>query len=190
MKEIFIVLTHTGTILSSIVRFYTKDKYTHVSVGLDSKLEQLYSFGRLNPYNPYKGGFVHEKIDKGTFKRFKNTKTAVYKLKITDKQYEKMKSKIEEIEKKKDKYKFNVMGLFLVSINKRLKRKNKFYCAEFVKYVLEYALNEKLLPEIIKPMDFLILEDRELVYEGLLKKYEYNKDIYENKNEVLEYGIG
>lgn len=30
----------------------------------------MYSFGRLNPYNPFWGGFVHESIDKGTFKRF------------------------------------------------------------------------------------------------------------------------
>ena len=72
MKEIYIVLTHTGTTLSGVVKFYTRKKYTHVSIGLDSELNELYSFGRLNPYNPFKGGFVREDLNNGTFARFKN----------------------------------------------------------------------------------------------------------------------
>ena len=92
MKEIYIVLTHTGTALSNIVKYYTKKKYTHVSIGLDLDLKELYSFGRLNPYNPYKGGFIHEEINKGTYARFKNTISAIYSLKITDKQFVKIES--------------------------------------------------------------------------------------------------
>ena len=45
------------------------------------------------------------------------------------------------------------------------------HCAEFVKYLLEKSFNKKLLPEIIKPMDFLEIENMELVYEGIFKEY-------------------
>ena len=40
---------------------------------LDEDLTKMYSFGRLYPYNPFLGGFVHEGLDRGTFKRFKKT---------------------------------------------------------------------------------------------------------------------
>lgn len=181
MKEIYIVLTHTGTTLSSIIKYYTKEKYTHVSIALDHDLKELYSFGRINPYNPYKGGFIHEEINKGTFARFRNTIGAVYSLKVTDEQYEEIVSLIEKMKLNKDKYKFNIIGLFLVSINKKYEREDKFYCAEFVKYILETSLNRKLLPDIVKPMDFLNLENIELIYEGLFSKYRYKYDCEFNK---------
>lgn len=177
MKDIYIVLTHTGTTLSSIIKYYTKEKYSHVSIGLDSDLKELYSFGRLNPYNPYKGGFVHEEIGKGTYKRFKNTISAVYSMEVTDEQYFKIESMIEKMKLNKDNYKFNIIGLFLVSLNKKHKRENTFYCAEFVKYILETSLEEKLLPEIVKPMDFTNLDNIELVYEGIFRKYGYRHEL-------------
>ena len=104
MKKIYLVLTHTGTTLSGIVKFYTKKKYTHISIGLDSKLKELYSFGRLNPYNAFIGGFVHEELNKGTFARFKNTRGAVYSLKVTDEQYKTIVNTIEYVKENKEKY--------------------------------------------------------------------------------------
>lgn len=175
MKKIYIVLTYTGTVLANIVKFYTREKYSHVSIGLDPELKELYSFGRLNPYNPYKGGFIHEGINKGTFKRFRNTIGAVYSLEIEDKQYENIVKTIERVRSNKEKYKFNIIGLFFVSINKKYKRENSFYCAEFVKYLVEQSFGKKLLPEIVKPMDFLELDNLELVYEGVFRNYAKNK---------------
>lgn len=63
MRKIYIVLTYTGTLLARIVRFYTKKKYSHVSIALDEDLSRMYSFGRLNPYNAFVGGFVREGIN-------------------------------------------------------------------------------------------------------------------------------
>lgn len=180
MKKIYIVLTYTGTVLANIVKFYTREKYSHVSIGLDSELNELYSFGRLNPYNPYKGGFIHEGINKGTFARFRNTIGAVYSLEIEDKQYEKIVEIIENIKNNKEKYKFNIIGLFLVSIKRKYKKENSFYCAEFVKYLLEQSFNKKILPEIVKPMDFLELDNLELVYEGVFRDYINNNEGYQS----------
>lgn len=36
--KIYIVLTHTGTILSKIVKWYTKKDFSHVSISLDKEL--------------------------------------------------------------------------------------------------------------------------------------------------------
>lgn len=171
MKKIYIVLTHTGTTLSKLVKYYTKYEFSHISIALDEKLNKMYSFGRLNPYNPFWAGFVHEYIDKGTFKRFKNTKTIVYSLEITDEQYKSIESLIEKMIEHRKKYKFNILGLFAVSIHKKVTTKNSFYCAEFVKYVVEEAGVEMELPEIIKPQDFRNQKNLNVVYKGLLRDY-------------------
>ena len=53
MKKIYIILTYTGTLLSKIIKFYTKNEFSHVSISLDKELKYMYSFGRLNAYNPF-----------------------------------------------------------------------------------------------------------------------------------------
>ena len=83
MKKIYIVLTQTGTLLSRTVKLWTGKKYNHVSIALDEKLEQLYSFGRVYPNIAFIGGFVHEGINTGTFKKFYKTDTKIYEKEIT-----------------------------------------------------------------------------------------------------------
>lgn len=171
MKKIYILLTYTGTVLSKIIKVYTKDKYAHASISLDGELNYLYSFGRKNPYNPFIGGFVHEGKEIGTFKRFKKTRAAIYQMTITDEEYERIRKRIDYMEKNKDNYHFNVLGLFLAGLHIRRKKEKYFYCAEFVKYILDKSGGFNELPEIIKPDDFLNMDNIELVYEGPLKKY-------------------
>lgn len=170
-KNIYIVLTYTGTIVSKIVKFYTRKEFSHVSIALDSELEEMYSFGRLNPYNPFSGGFVREGIDVGTFKRFKNTKSAIYSLSLSEEQYDKIKKLIQKMSKKNKLYKFNKLGLLAVAVHYKYTKENYFYCAEFVKYLLEQAGIDMDIPEIVKPMDFKELDNLHLEYEGILKDY-------------------
>ena len=120
MKKVYIVLTHTGTILATIIKKYTRDEFSHVSISLDEELTEMYSFGRLNPYNPFIGGFVHEYVDKGTFKRFHRTVATIYSLEITDRQYIKIKSVIDMFERYKRKYNFNVLGMFTAGFHKKI----------------------------------------------------------------------
>lgn len=189
MRKIYIVLTHTGTVLSRIIKYYTKDEFSHVSIALDPDLKEMYSFGRLNPYNPFWGSFVHEEINKGTFKRFKRTNTEVYSLFVTDEQYEKARKIITYFNDNKEKYKFNILGLICVSIHKKIKRKNSFYCAEFVKHVLKVSGVSEVnyLPQIIRPEDFKQIQGLRLEYEGLLRKYKKKKYLrLEDVHELIQ----
>ena len=171
MKKIYFVLTYTGTVLSKIIKLRTRNEFSHVSISLDKELNNMYSFGRKNPYNPFFGGFIQEYKDKGTFKRFKNTKASIYSLEITDEQYEIIKDLIAKMQKEKNLYKFNVLGLFAVGLHIKLKFDKSFYCAEFVKFVLEKSKIENELPEIIKPEDFRYLKGLNMIYSGFLKEY-------------------
>ncbi len=179
-KKIYIVLTHTGTFLSQIVKEYTKDEFSHISISLDRDLNEMYSFGRLTPYNPFWGGFVHEYVDKGTFKRFYNTRAKVYSLEISEDQYENIKNNIRQIQEKRSKYSFNILGLLAVGFHKKIERKYSFYCAEFVKYLIEEAKIDIHLPDIIKPNDFKEISELQEVYGGLLRKYKFERSNMKN----------
>lgn len=178
--KIYIVLTYTGTILSRIIKYYTHCEFSHVSISLDRNLEEMYSFGRLNPYNPFHGGFIHEAIGKGTFKRFKNTRAMIFSINVTEEQYNKIKNTINIISRERKKYKFNIIGLFAVSIHLRIKRTKCFYCAEFVKYLLDESKMDINLPEIIKPEDFRKMQNITPIYIGKLNQYKYKKSIIVN----------
>ena len=72
-KQIFIVITQTGTMLSRILKRITGAEYNHASLSLSQDLTRMYSFGRRHPYNPFWGGFVIESPHAGTFRRFSDT---------------------------------------------------------------------------------------------------------------------
>ncbi len=174
--KVYIILTHTGTNLSKLIKSYTKDEFSHVSIALDIELKQMYSFGRLNPYNPFWAGFVHEYIDNGTFKRFYMTKAKIYSLEVTEEQYKSIKKTIQTIEKEKKQYTFNILGLFAAGFRKKITVKKSFYCAEFVKHVLDKANINIQLPNVPKPEDFKKIPQLEEVYSGFLNKYKNKND--------------
>ncbi len=187
MKKIYIVLTHTGTILSKIIKYWTKDEFSHVSIALDEDLKEMYSFGRLHPYNPIIGGFVHEKINKGTFKRFYKTKASIYSIEVEDNQFNNLKNIIYRIRDNKKQYKFNIIGLLAIGFKKEIKKQNYFSCAEFVKYVLEKSdINLRLPKKMIRPEDFKYIENKVLEYDGLLRRYK-KKSILKEYIECLNY---
>lgn len=190
MRKLYIVLTFTGTVLSRIIKVFTKNEFAHVSIALDDELNEMYSFGRLNPYNPFWGSFVQEGINIGTFKRFRNTSAEVYSFLVSDEQYEKAKKVIAHYIENRQKYKFNFIGLACVGINKRITRKNRFYCAEFVKHILKSVriTEANKLPKLIKPEDFKQMKGMTLEYKGVLRKYKKPK-LLEEMHEILNKKI-
>lgn len=171
MKKIYIVLTYSGTPLARIIKLYTKKEYSHVSISLDKKLTKMYSFGRVNPYNPFIGGLVKESPKYGTFKRFKNTMSKIYSIEVSDSDYYFIKKTVNKMYSNKNLYSFNVLGLIAILVNKKVSREYYFYCAEFVKFVLEHSNLNLNLPNIPKPDDFRKLDGMSEIYTGKLNQY-------------------
>ena len=171
MKQIYFVLTHTGTVLSQIITFFMHDEFSHISISLDEKLEKMYSFGRIYAYNPFYGGFIHEHVHQGTFKRFYNTKAKIMSFAITEEQFQKLQDQIAWMEQNKRMFKFNTIGLFAIYFNKKITRKNYFYCAEFVKNILEKSGIDIDLPDMIRPEHFKTKKQLKVIYQGLLREY-------------------
>ena len=179
-KTIYVVISQTGTILSRILKVITGAKYNHASISLVPDLETMYSFGRLNPYNPVLGGFVEESPHRGTFKRFRNTKVTVLSIAVTDEQYEALGQKLKSMLENKDRYHYNYIGLFLAGVKIPYRQRRCYYCSEFVKDMLvrHGIRGADQLASIVEPMHFLQLPDANYVYCGKLRDF---AEKHENK---------
>lgn len=179
--KIYVVISQTGTILSRLLKLFTRDEYNHSSVALDGDLKRMYSFGRMWAYYPFYGGFVTESPDFGTFKRFKNTRAVVLSFDVTYENWHKIRKKINAMLESPKSYKYNYFGVYFAAVNIVHRSKNKYYCSEFVRDILiEAGVDEaKALPDIIKPVQFIDMSDSNKVYCGKLCDYEefYNKEI-------------
>jgi hypothetical protein len=133
---------------------------------------EVYSFGRKTARNPFIGGFVREDIDSVIFRQ---ADCALYSLNITAAEFQKMYQYIQEIASEKEKYRYNFIGLFGVLFQKPIKRKNAFFCSQFVASVLKESKvidfeDEEL--SLVKPSDLTHLANFELVFEGGLNDYQ------------------
>ena len=176
MKNIYIVISQTGTVLSRLIGLFTKSDYNHSSIALDESLETMFSFGRLDPYDPLIGGFVCEGRNIGTFRRFANTRVMVLQIPVRENSYEAIKQEIHAMYANRNRYRYNYEGLFLAAIGIDLRRERAFYCSQFVRNVLveNEAIEVGILPKVTIPEDFLTLSKAKIVYKGLLRAYPKN----------------
>lgn len=173
-KNIYLVFSNTGTILSKCINYYTKDKYVHVSLSFDDSFEKMYSFGRIFPSNPFIGGLVEENLKDGVYKKFQNSQCIIYKVEISNKQYRLLQKELELFLQDQNKYKYSILGLIGVVINKPIKRNNRYFCSEFISHLLikSTIFDSDKIPGLIKPSDLLNINHKEFIYEGLT--YNYN----------------
>ncbi len=171
--KIYIVLTQTGTLLSRILKQITGAEYNHVSIGVSKNLDEMYSFGRKNPYYPFWGGFVVESRHYGTFKRFKNTKAMVIEISVGEQTKKQISEFVLKICENRKAYHYNYFGLVLAYFNIFLERKNYFYCSEFVRFVLrEFDVEgSQNMEDIVQPIHFLELPYSDVIYTGKLCDY-------------------
>ena len=171
-KKIYILLSDTGTILTRLIKSYTKKPYNHASIAFDAELIEVYSFGRKTAKNPFIGGFVREDIHSVIFSQ---ADCAIYSLNITNDEFQKMHQYIQEIASKKENYRYNFIGLFGVLFKKPIKRKNAFFCSQFVASVLKESkvidLEEREI-SLVKPSDLTDTANFQLIFEGGLKDYQ------------------
>lgn len=173
MKKIYIVLSKTGSIVSKILRLFTHDDYNHVSLSLDSNLDIMFSFGRYHPYFPWIGGFVEESPHFGTLKRFSETTVRVLEISVSEDIFNEISLELNEMISKKYQYHYDSIGLICAAFHRVVRRKNYYYCSEFVREVLvKYGIESpELFPEIVRPMDFLEIPDCSEIYNGKLREF-------------------
>ncbi len=165
------MLSHSGSIFSRAIKVCSKDPYTHVSIALDENFYELYSFGRIKPYNPIIAGFVKEDIKNGTYRRFPDTRCAIYALDIDETQFRMLQKELNRFKKESRKYGYNLIGVISAAFNKPLHRKYSYFCSQFVSEILQNS-GIRIIdkdPNLTSPMDFSRSNRLECIYEGELK---------------------
>lgn len=172
-KNIYIMVSQTGTSCSKIFQLFTRAPYNHASIALDEDLNSLYSFARQNLYIPLIAGFVKEDVNQGVYKLHDNTLCQIYRISISEEQYNTLQQSINEFEKNTDRYGYNFAGLVAMLFNIPYHRQYHYVCSQFVAYVLQEsnAVNFKKHISLIRPHDFAHLSEVDLVYSGKLSDY-------------------
>ena len=180
MKNIYIVLSQTGTLFSRAIKWHTKDPYNHASISFDESLEEMYSFGRKRRYNPIDTGLIQENFDRGIFPYFPNARCCVLEIPVTEKEYEVMYSAVQEFYSNKDNYRYNLMGVLSYTVGLGLDRKDHFFCSQFVAYIISNAGCWTSNPSLTKPMDFLSIPNRKIVFEGNIAEFKLLRAVVTN----------
>ncbi|GIN58509.1 hypothetical protein [Lederbergia ruris] len=169
-KKVYILLTDTGTILNRLIKLYTKQPYNHASIGFDLNLSEVYSFGRKTASNPFVAGFAKEDVKESLFRQ---ADCVIYSLVVTEDQWKRLNHFIQAIESRKGDYRYNLFGLLGFMLRKPIKRRNAFFCSQFVAYVLKECniLEFDRSISLIAPNDFQEIPTLELVYQGKLGDY-------------------
>ena len=172
-KQIYIIITHTPSVVSKIIRKFTHTPYNHVSVSLDAELDRMFSFGRWYKYFPWIGGFVRESPHFGTLGRFPQTEAIVLKMNIDEDTYDGISNRLEDMLVHKYTYKYDSLGLILAIFGKTKKRKNYYYCTAFLRDLLiDFGIEDDVLcKEIVRPLDFMQLPNTREIYRGNLKEF-------------------
>lgn len=113
---------------SKVVYYILGRGYSHAAIGVDEAEETYYSFN-------FKG-FRREKPRKHVDIV---SKSICYKLSVTKEEYDKIVEMIEEFQKKRFEWRYNLIGLLLSRIHISHRRHKYYFCSEFVVEMLEKA---------------------------------------------------
>ncbi len=165
MKDVYIVLSRSHTILARAIRIFTKKYYNHTSVSFDLSLEPFYSFGRRNPKYMFPAGFIIEGVRSGFFGLHPDTKICVLKTQVTDEEYDLMQKRLQPFIKEPLKYKYGVLQLFYMMFNINYTPKTQYVCSVFVASLFRGILDfdrdyTKMYPEDFYQFNF------EKIFEG------------------------
>ncbi|WP_067842276.1 hypothetical protein [Amphibacillus sediminis] len=171
-RTVYLLFLSTGTMLAKTIDFYTRSSLNHVSIALDRELNYVYSFGRKKPNNPFIGGFIKENLNLPFFNR---SSCAIYQLKVSETEYNQLVEQIMIMESHKHLYRYNFLGLFGVMMNKEFRRKNAYFCSQFVATILQECgvYTGPKPPGLIRPEDLRNWRELSPVYHGKLKYYPF-----------------
>lgn len=176
MSTVYIIATYTGTALARAIRRISNTPYSHISISLNKDLKPMYAFGRIHPRTPIFAGLVKENINEGLYAIKKNTECRVYKLDVSEKEYNLIEKNLFNKWENRKSLKYDAVGLAMLALNRPKARENKYVCSNFVSHVLEESgvtIFSKPYYEI-QPIDFIYnSEGLQLTYEGLLSEYSH-----------------
>lgn len=127
-KIVTILFTRYYNIFSNFIYLISGKGYTHASISLDEQNDYYYSFN-------FKG--FRKEYPRKHLRR--SDRSIGIKLEVSNESFDKMKKKIEEMEKKREKLHYSRLGVLFCMIHIPYKIQNKYFFSQFVAEVLQLS---------------------------------------------------
>lgn len=176
-RTVYIFLVRTSSFFSRVISFFTRTNYTHASIGFDAQCRSLYSFARLQTSRPIPAGFVRESRDEGLLSLNPNAPCAVFKLRVTERSYNIIRSRLHAMYYNKAKYTYNYLGPVCCFFRIPLKIPNHYFCSQFVAEILSQSNSITLSKpaSLYHPRDIEMIPELELIFKGKLSDLDLEK---------------
>lgn len=174
MNNCYLVLSHSNTLMALAVRFFTGAYWNHTSIALSRELDEFYSFGRKNPRMMFPAGFISEGVHTGYFGLKPQTKIQVLQAQLSDDEYRRLLTQLDKFRRRKNEYKYNILGLPVAFFNIPWGRHKHYTCSGFAAYCMRDIIKFNKHYSLIKPEDFNMF-NFEKIYEGTAGDYNYEE---------------
>lgn len=175
LYPVYVMLMHSGTLLSTAISAVTGSKFSHSSVSFDASMKHMYSFGRKFDTNPFIGAFKTEDIT-GPFFEDRVVPYALYVVPCTKHEVDLMKKRLDYFIKNSTKFKYDFTGLLKNYFGIKDNPEYKWFCSRFVSDIINSGRPKSdpyvKEPSLMRPEDFTHTNFAVYVTGGLLSEYD------------------
>lgn len=159
-RKIYILMTQYPGLDAKLLRLRSGYPYTHASVGFEEDMDTFYTF--------VSKGFLVESIRRYEKPNRPSFPCALYEIDVSQEVYDRLKKNVLKYKENKANLKYSTMGLVMCFIKVPYRRKNRYFCSQFVSEVLQESgvlqLNKK--SGLYFPKDIAKHSELKLIFEG------------------------
>lgn len=180
-RDIFIIFLSTNTYMGKGIRFFTRNRYSHVTISMEHDLSRMYSFARYHINSPILGGFVTEHPLRYLYDN-QDVSVKICRIRVGLEEYERIRSEINHFLTHRENMIYNTPNALLSLFGRQLEVKDMFTCLEFVTYLLRYS-GILTLRELERRLE------QQVIYSGSLRQIvsleqAYPEDDYFNRRDI------
>nr|DAO78363.1 MAG TPA: cysteine peptidase [Caudoviricetes sp.] len=195
---LYVVLFSNNTLISKLIKMWTKSEFSHCAVGFDKELNDIYSFATDSDMGSKRIGFVKDSIS-----HYHDINIKVYAIAIPFKYLYKLKKFFKDYIENSKKTSYNILAILSILIHKQLSLLNRYYdkysmiCSQFVYTVLclchiyDNMQNKKSYQISPKDINSILDVKQNVICSKTCKISEYNyKEFYKDiKNNIKSKDI-
>lgn len=169
MAFIYIAAVDTPGFFASCIRIFLKQRYVHVVIAADERLEEAYSIGRRHPAIPLIAGFEKEEKQK-ILRKFPSAYYQISRIACTEEQRIQILATLHRDYQRRFRIHYAVCSLPFILLGQPFYLKNQYTCSSYISKILQVSgvLSDKKHFSLVTPKDFIEYKEMEKIYEGPL----------------------
>ena len=159
-KKIYVLMTRYPGYDARFLMWWTCFPYSHASVGFEEDMDTFYTF--------VSKGFLVESIRRYEKPDRPSFPCALYEITVPETTYDNLKALVMTYKARKESLKYSTLGLVFCFLRIPFKRKNHYFCSQFVAEVLQKAqvLRLKKKSTLYFPKDITRHKELKLIFMG------------------------